>query len=237
MKNAIIIGATSGIGREVAIQLALKGYKVGITGRRKKLLEQLQQSNPQAFATCCFDATAEDAIDALNSLSQSLGSIDLILLSSGTGEINKSLDFALEEKTINLNVKAFTRICDWAYNLFVQQGEGHLAAISSIGGLRGTAEAPAYTASKAYQINYLEGLAQKAHKTNIAITDIRPGLVDTAMAKGEGLFWIMPLPKIGKQILHGLLKKQQVIYVTKRWRLIASALKRIPRWLYMKIGN
>ena len=72
----------------------------------------------------------------------------------------------------------------------VDHGGGHLVVITSVGGLRGGGAAPAYNASKAYQINYAEGLRQRVAKSGlpVTITDIRPGLVDTAMAKGEGLF-------------------------------------------------
>tara|TARA_B110000259_G_scaffold62083_1_gene73496 strand:+ start:2861 stop:3178 length:318 start_codon:yes stop_codon:yes gene_type:complete len=97
-----------------------------------------------------------------------------------------------------LNVNAFTEIVDWTFNYFKKQEKGHLVAISSIAGIRGSGIAPAYNASKAYQINYLEGLRQRATKTKhlIYVTDIRPRLVDTEMAKGEGLFWVAPLKKL-----------------------------------------
>ncbi len=112
--------------------------------------------------------------------------LDHLILSSGTGYLNENLDFEIENKTNSLNVNAFTEIVDWAFNYFEKQGKGYLVVISSIAGLRVSWIAPAYNASKAYQINYLEGLRQKATKTKkpIYITDIRPGFVDTDMAKG-----------------------------------------------------
>jgi short-subunit dehydrogenase len=66
----------------------------------------------------------------------------------------------------------------------------------------------------------------------IFITDIRPGLVDTKMAKGEGLFWVMPLEKAVNQIYKAIIRKKKVVYVTKRWHLIAMILKIAPRWIY-----
>ncbi|NBN99155.1 MAG: oxidoreductase, partial [Flavobacteriia bacterium] len=84
--------------------------------------------------------------------------------------------------------------------------------------------------------NYLEGLQHKAAKESksIFISDIRPGLVDTAMAKGEGLFWVMPVEKVVKQIAHGIHQKKRVITVTKRWRLLALILSKLPRFLLFK---
>ena len=86
----------------------------------------------------------------------------------------------------------------------------------------------------AYQLNYLEGLRQKAHKLSapIFITDVRPGFVDTAMAKGEGQFWVATVQKASVQIFEAIKQKKKVVYVTKRWRMIAVLLKRIPRVIY-----
>lgn len=235
MKRAIIVGATSGIGRELAGLLAGKGYTLGITGRRTQLLEQLKGTKPGSFITKTFDATdTELSIVKLEELVSELGGMDLLILSSGTGDLNEALDFEIERKIIELNVTGFTNILDWAYKFFEKQKSGHLVAITSVAGLRGSRLAPAYYASKSYQINYLEGLRQKAKKSKLPIfvTDIRPGLVDTDMAKGENLFWVMPVEKVAKQIFRGITNKSKVLYVTKRWGLIGRLLKIIPRFVY-----
>ena len=238
MKKAIIIGATSGIGKELAKLLAINNYKVGITGRRTELLNVLKKENPNAYFIKSFDVTdTNTSVDKLEELTNELGGLDLLIISSGTGEINEKLDFGIEKSTIDTNVIGFTCIADWTFNYFENQKSGHLVAISSIGGLRGSRQAPAYNATKAYQINYLEGLRQKATKLKypIFVTDIRPGLVDTAMAKGEGLFWVMPVEKTVKQIYKAIICKKKLAYVTKRWELIATILKRIPRAIYDKM--
>lgn len=190
MKKAIIIGATSGIGKELAKILADKNYLVGITGRRKNNLEEIKETKPESYIIKSFDCTTESNSEKLNELVNELGGLDLLVMSSGTGDLNENLNYEIERKTIGLNVHAFTEIVDWTFNFFKKQGKGHLAAISSIAGIRGSRIAPAYNASKAYKLNYLEGLRQKAKKTGkpIFVTDIRPGFVDTDMAKGEGQF-------------------------------------------------
>lgn len=126
---------------------------------------------------------------------------------------------------------------DWTIKQFEKQGFGHLVSISSVGGLRGSGIAPAYNATKAFQINYMEGIRQKTNKVNnkIFITDIRPGLVDTAMAKGNGLFWVASVEKASKQIYAAIQKKRKIAYVTKRWILVALILKLMPSSLYCKI--
>ena len=123
------------------------------------------------------------------------------------------------------------------YHVLEKQGHGHLVAITSVGGLRGEPMAPAYSATKAFQINYMEALRKKAFKngSHIAVTDIRPGLVDTAMAKGEGLFWVMPVEKVARQIIDAIRKRKSQAYVTKRWHIIAIINRHLPFGLYKRM--
>jgi short-subunit dehydrogenase len=238
MKKAIIIGATSGIGKGLAKLLSDNNYVVGITGRRTELLEKLKLEKPNSYFIKTFDVTdTKIAVEKLEELTTELGGLDLLIISSGTGDLNEKLDYEIEKRTIETNVTGFTCVANWAFNYFENQKTGHLVAISSVGGLRGSRIAPAYNATKAYQINYLEGLRQKVTnlKEPIFVTDIRPGLVNTVMAKGEGLFWVMPVEKTVRQIYKAIISKKKVAYVTKRWQLIATILKRIPRSIYDKM--
>lgn len=238
MKKVIIVGATSGIGKGLAECFAANNCKVGITGRRNELLVELKDKNPDAYLSKVIDVTdTSSSIQQLEELTNELGGLDLLVISSGIGEINEALDFEIEKQIIDTNIVGFTSIADWTFNYFEKQQSGHLVIISSIGGIRGSRQAPAYNASKAYQINYTEGLRQKAAKLKmpIYITDIRPGLVDTKMAKGEGLFWVMPLEKAVNQMYNAIIRKKKVVYVTKRWRLIAFVLKILPRGIYDKM--
>jgi len=232
MKKAIVIGASSGIGKGLAMLLTENDYKVGITGRKTELLDELKKRKPNSYLIKTFDVTdTKTTIEKLEELISELGGLDLLILSSGTGDLNEPLDFEIERKVIDLNVTGFTNIIDWIFKYFEKQEFGHLVAITSVAGIRGSRQAPSYNATKSYQINYLEGLRQKSRKS-IFVTDIRPGLVDTDMAKGEGLFWVMPVEKVAKQIFKGIKNKSKVVYVTKRWGLIGRLLKIIPRFIY-----
>ena len=236
--NIIVIGATSGIGKALFEKYVKEENRLGIIGRRTQLLDELKHQYPSKTHTATADITKQDEVEqAISSLQKELGSIDLAIVCSGIGDLNPSLDYNVERPTIDTNVIGWTFVVDMLYNLFEQQGHGHLVAITSAGGLRGEPMAPAYSATKAYQINYMEALRKKAYKAGgkITVTDVRPGLVDTAMAKGEGLFWVMPAEKVACQIYTAIRNKNSKVYVTKRWYLLAAINKNLPFKLYKRM--
>lgn len=237
MRAAIVIGTTSGIGRAVAVRLAAAGYRVGIAGRREELLRELAQTDPDRYEMEVLDVEDTGVCKRLEKLAERLGSPELILSCAGTGELNDALDYRLEEATNRVNVSGFTRVMDWAYRYFEQRGGGCLATITSVMGLRGSRTAPSYAASKAYQINYLEGLRQKAfhQKLPIRIVDLRPGSVRTAMMKGEGHFWIASTEEAARCICKAIEARRAVQYVTPRWRIIGLLLRWIPERLYRRM--
>lgn len=234
MQKVIIIGATSGIGRELARIYAGAGNLVGATGRRQDLLYSLQLEYPNQLITECFDVTGSHNISHLEALIRKMDGMDLFIFSSGYGDHSEQLDWTIDRQTVAINVNGFAEMVNYAFNYFVRQGHGHLAGISSIASIRGNDGAPAYGASKAFQSVYLEGLYMKARKlrSGIFVTDIQPGFVDTAMAKAPNKFWIAPVPKAARQIVKAIGKKKWRVYITHRWWLIAKLLKWAPGFLY-----
>lgn len=238
MKKVIIIGATSGIGKALALELSDNGYTVGITGKRQFLLNEIEALKPNKIFGSCFDVNDEpNLFENLGALVARLDGFDMLIYSAGYGEINEDLDNQIEQDTIKTNVTAFTNVITWSFDYFKQQGHGYIAAITSVAGLRGNEKSPAYSASKAYQINYLEGLSKKSKKLKLGvhILDIRPGYMDTAMAKGDNLFWVTPIKKASNQIIYGIERSAEVLYVSKRWRLFAWLSKVFPRYLFVKL--
>lgn len=241
-QKIMIVGASSGIGRALAVMLAANGHTVGVTGRRADLLDQLAASQPGRFRVRAFDVTDTGACAGhLDALASEMGGVDKLVISAGGGDVNEALDFDVEQRMIALNVEGFTAVADWAFNYFLARGSGHLAAITSIAGIRGSRQSPGYSAVKAYQINYLQGLRQKARKARrdrraaITVTDICPGFVDTAKAKAPIRFWVAPVEKAAEQISEGLRRRRAVVYVTRRWRIIALLYRWLPRWLHERM--
>jgi len=236
MKKAVIIGATSGIGRELAKNLSADGYIIGITGRRLHLLEQLKDELSNQTFVKVMDISNENAISTLQNLINEMQGVDLVIISAGTGFIDPKLPWEKEKETIETNVLGFTAMANVTYHHFQKKGTGHLVGISSIAAIRG-GDAPAYNASKAFVSNYLQGLRYIIGKSNnaIAVTDIQPGFIDTHMAQGDGLFWVASPQKAANQIFRAIKKKKKHAYITKRWRLIGWVLKVMPDFLYNKL--
>ena len=238
MKNAIVFGATSGIGKSLTEILVNEDYNVAVTGRRLEKLEALKTSYPNQILVKQNDIQeVEDIEKVFYEIVTEFKTIDLIVQSSGVGFVNPKLEWSKEEQTILTNVLGVTKLYVLAYNLFKKQQFGHLVGITSIASIRGSRAAPDYFASKAYQKSYLEGLYIKTKSIKskkVFITDIRPGFVDTPMALGDEIFWMVPLDKAAKQIYAVIKKKKRVAYISKRWRLIAWVLKLAPTWLLKK---
>ena len=243
MKRIIIIGATSGIGLELARLFIKEGDMIGITGRRLHLLDDLQKQFPLQVVTECFDVMGNDNIVHLKSLIDELGGLDLLIYNSGYGDVSETLDWAIDKRTTLTNVNGFVEIVNYTFNYFVKQGRGQIAAISSLASLRENSQAPAYSASKAYMSIYMAGLYLKARriqkkdrKMSIAITDVQPGFVDTKMAKGKKRFWEAPVGKAARQIFKAIQKQKRKVYITRRWVLIAWVLKWMPHFILKRFA-
>ena len=231
-KKAIIIGASSGIGKGISLGLLEKGYKIGISARRKERLDEIKKLNPEMVIVKEYDSSTEKNDKLINLLIEKLNGVDLIIYCSGIGIINKELDYSIEKKVNNLNVLGFTQVVTHAFNYFLKKGEGHIVNISSVASEIGNGISPSYNASKAYQANYLQGLRCKAFrmKMPIFLTDVRPGFVDTDILMGnkDKLFWVAPLDKACKQIIIAIERKRKIIYITKRWKIISLLIKILP---------
>jgi short-subunit dehydrogenase len=232
--KAIVIGASSGIGRELAKKLVREGYEVGVIARRTDLLVSLQEEvGASIFIQQADISQPEEAMAHLQSLIQQMGEIDLAIISSGVGYHNPEMEWIKDRETIAVNVLGFCAMGNVLMRHFLTHGKGHLVGISSIAALRGSGT---YSASKAFVSNYLEGLRHQMFRKQkaITITDIQPGFVDTAMAQGR-TFWMASAKQAAEMIYHVIQRKRTHAYITPRWRLIAWLLKWMPNFVYDRV--
>ena len=238
MKKIIIIGATSGIGREVALLLAKQGYTVGIAGRRTEHLEEIHQLYPAQIKAETLDITHPEAVDALHRLIEKTGGMDIFLQSSGIGHQNYNLSPDIELKTAQTNVEGFIRMVTAAYRYFAAQKYGHIAVISSIAGTKGMGAAPAYSATKRFQNIYIDALEQLAsmHHLPIAFTDIRPGFVATDLLNdGKHYPLLMRADRTAAHIITAIHHKRRIAIIDWKYRLLVAVWRLLPRWLWKRM--
>lgn len=232
-KRAIVIGASSGIGKEVAQLLVKEGWIVGVAARRVELLQDIG-----AVETEAIDVTQKEATVKFRNLIERLGGMDLFFYASGIGKQNRELQENIELATMETNAVGFTRMIGEAYRYFAERGEGHIAAITSIAGTKGLGPAPAYSATKAMQNTYLEALEQLANAKGLKIrfTDIRPGFVDTALLNDDFHYPMMLKPEaVAKDIVKAINAKKHVRIIDWRYTILTALWQLIPRWIWRRI--
>ncbi|MFA6727318.1 MAG: SDR family NAD(P)-dependent oxidoreductase [Prevotella sp.] len=237
-KKAVIVGASSGIGREVTLFLLEKGWTVGVAARRKEKLEEFLTIAPDRVFVEVIDVTAADAAEKLRHLIQTMGGMDLYFHASGIGYMNRDLrNASMEINTVRTNALGWTQMVGEAYRYFAKQGRGHIACITSIAGTKGLSPAPAYSATKAFQQNYLQALEQQAHRRNLDIyfTDIRPGFVKTPLLKDSNAFpMLLSVKPVAKVIVKAIYRKRHVIVIDWRWHILTAFWRRLPRWIWRR---
>lgn len=238
MKRAIIMGASSGIGLEVARLLRERGWTVGVAARRLERLAEFEVSAQ-------IDVRYKEASEQLMQLVERLGGMDLYFHASGIGKQNHELQEDIELRTMETNATGFTRMVGTAYRYMAAHGGGHIAVISSIAGTKGLGPAPAYSATKALQNTYIEALEQlaNAQKLNIRFTDLRPGFVDTDLLRPEAAgnqqrYPILLEPKVvAQEMVRSIEYQRHVRVIDWRWRIVTAVWRCIPRclWRHFKL--
>ena len=230
--KAIIVGASSGIGLEIAKQLLAEGWYLGIAARREEALLALKETAPDRIEVMTIDITHSDASERLLSLIERLGGMDLYFHSSGIGKQNRTLEPDIELQTMQTNAVGT------AYRYFAERGKGHIAAITSIAGTKGLGPAPAYAATKALQATYLQALEQQAHQRGLDIrfTDIRPGFVDTALLSGSFRYPMMLHPEsVARDIVNSIHKHRHVRIIDARYRVLTFFWRLVPNFIWRRL--
>ncbi len=232
--KAIVMGATSGIGLEVAKILNGQGYELGIAGRREENLKEIKESLSNVKAYMPIDITSTDAPQKMEELIEQLGGVDLYFHSSGIGYQNRELEPELELRTIETNCSGLTRMLNTVFQYFTKNNrKGQIAVITSIARTKGIGLAPAYSATKRFQSTYVQALAQLSttNKTDITFTEIRPGFVDTALLKHKYPMLLKP-EAVAQKIVKAIHRKKRVVTIDWKYKLLVYAWQMVPNWLW-----
>lgn len=243
--KAIIIGATSGLGRETAIRLVREGWEVGVTGRRKDALMSLQSEYGDKVHIAPMDVTRSDSTAVLDALLDEMGAPDLFFYVSGIGFQNRELDEETEIQTVQTNCEGMVRLVDHFLNYvrkhpeqYSNANKAHVAVITSVAGTAGIGSAPAYSATKKMQQTYLSALAQLARmeKMPVEFTDIRPGFVATDILNPDKHYPLLLTKEKGTDHVMKALKKRKRIYTFDwKFRILVLFWRLIPRCIWERM--
>ena len=242
-KRFIVIGATSGLGREMAAQLVKAGHKVGIAGRRGELLNSFVEEYKDLCAEPIewqeMDVTSPSATTALDELIERMGGMDVLLHVAGAGFENPALEEGKERHITEVNSVGFVTIINHAYHWFrTHGGKGHIAAVTSIAGTKGMGLAPSYSATKRLQTTYLSALAQHARMDGVRlhVTDIRPGYAQTdILTPGKKYPAVLSPEKVARHAIRAIKHHRRICTIDWRFRLLVAGWSLIPRPLWERI--
>lgn len=237
MKKAIIIGASSGIGRDLAIELSKRGYELGIASRRQEMLEDVAGAcTGKTYIKTIDMEKPEEARTKLGELITEMGAVDIIVYNAGIGE--SSGKWEKEKQMHEINAVGFAAIANYAFKYFRdKKAPGQIVGVSSVAGARGSRYAIGYGATKAFMWNYMQGQRHKAaaEKLPITITDIRPGFIDTPMTKGQkGMFWLIDSPLAARLIADAIEARKKIAFIPGKWALASFIMRIVPDFIWNK---
>lgn len=243
-RTILIVGASSGLGQQIALTYAARGWKVGICARREQPLRQMAQTYPDQIRYRVLDVTRPDSVDTLLELIRELDGIDIILYAAGCGWNNPELISAKDQATIATNVDGFTRIVNAAFTYFADNAtpsrtKAQICAITSIAGTKGIGISATYSATKRYQNTYLQALSQLARtrRLDIDITDIRPGFIDTDLLDTQAHKYpmLMNVDYAARRIVRAIDRRRKIAYIDSRWHAVVIAWRLIPNPLWRRL--
>jgi short-subunit dehydrogenase len=246
--RVIIIGASSGIGAALTRRLALSGYLVAAVARRQEALEELCASinanmpgeDSQAVWPYVHDATNFDEVPQLfQEIVRDLGGLDLIVYGAAVQPATDSheYNFAKDEAMINTNLLGAVAWLNQAAMRFDRARRGQIVGVSSIAGDRGRVAAPVYNTSKAGLNTYLEALRNRLSGRGVTVTTIKPGFVQTRLLENASkTFWVISPEDAASQIHTAIVRRQQTVYVPKRWSLVGMIIRHIPSFIFRRLS-
>ncbi|MCS6771235.1 MAG: SDR family NAD(P)-dependent oxidoreductase [Kiritimatiellae bacterium] len=243
--NAMILGATQGMGQALARLMAARGHSLFLLGRNRESLERCASDlearygrAPVGFEICDLREPATFGL-ALDQAWSVLGRVDAVVVTAGIFDTQDRLEQNREKLSEMLSVNFTNTIlfCEEARSRLKKQGGGTLCVFSSVAGDRGRKPVILYGATKAGLSYYLEALDHAERRNGLVVVCIKPGFVKTAMTAG-----LKPPPfagepeSVARDVLRAIERGQPVVYTPRPWGLVMWVIRRLPRFLMRRIN-
>lgn len=242
-ETAIVTGASTGIGRALALELSRRGCKVGLIARRQPLLEEVAEEirgiGGQAAYAIADVARKEEVFSATDALRKELGEIDLLIANAGMGDPIKVTDFDVDrvETMYRVNVLGAIYSIGAVLPEMLRRKRGHIVGISSLAGYRGFPQSSTYCATKAALRVQLEGMRVELRPHGIYVTVVCPGFVKTPMTDRNKFYmpFLMEADVAACKIVNAIARRRRVYAFPWQMALFVGLLRALPPWLYDRL--
>lgn len=243
-QKVIITGASTGIGKAMARELAKAGACLGLIARRENLLIELVKELQPLGGTAYFKAAdvsnREQTKKAITELITQMGGVDILIANAGVGAPTTVEPFNVEtqEKMIKVNFLGVIYSIDGVLQTMINAGKGQIVAISSLAGFKGLPGESGYTSSKAGLNTFMEGLRIQLRSKNIHVSTICPGFIKTPMTEindEKDMPWLMDAESAAKIILRGIQNKTKVLRFPWQTSLLMRLVSILPDRIIEKV--
>lgn len=244
-KVVMITGASSGIGKGIALEIASRGANLGLVARREDLLNEIvseaRSRNVKAVAASADVRDVKAVREAADHFRRELGPIDILIANAGIGTSDHATHLTPEHaaKVIGINVLGAVNSVAAVLPEMVERKQGRLVAISSLAAYRGLAKSAAYCASKAAMTAYFESLRIDLRHTGVGVTIIHPGFIKTALTSGREakMPYLMELGSGVKKIVSAIEKEKKIYAFPWQLATIVRATMLLPASMYDRIAE
>jgi decaprenylphospho-beta-D-erythro-pentofuranosid-2-ulose 2-reductase len=242
--TVLILGATSGIARALAHELAGSGYDLLLGGRDREELETLAADLRLRYgvhsSVCLLDALALETHESFldSCFTQARDPIAGVVLCIGyLGEQSLAQSDPREaQRILDTNFAACVSLLEGVASRLEQRGRGFICALSSVAGERGRQSNYLYGSAKGGLTIYLQGLRNRLFHSGVHVVTILPGFVDTPMTFGRpGMFLVASPETVARGICRAIRKKKNVAYLPAWWRIVMFMIRNVPETVFKRL--